>query len=64
MWRCRALLVARMCVRGVQGVFIANQMLPRPESSDTDYYDLSDLTGQPLVRTWEERGAAGTGTGG
>lgn len=38
-------------IEGLPGVYIANQMLPRPETSDADYYDLSDTTGQPLVET-------------
>ncbi|KAG2489020.1 hypothetical protein HYH03_012458 [Edaphochlamys debaryana] len=48
-------------VEGVPGIYIANQMLPRPPASAPssseagpegyDYYDLSDLTEQPLVET-------------
>ncbi len=48
--------VAHMCVMCVcvcvcvsQGVYIANQMLARPDSTEQDYYDLSDNTGTPLV---------------
>ncbi|PNW71630.1 hypothetical protein CHLRE_16g662250v5 [Chlamydomonas reinhardtii] len=58
-------------VEGVPGIYIANQMLPKPpgsgssdasgsgsgsgsgggEGGGADYYDLSDLTEQPLVET-------------
>lgn len=38
-------------IEGLPGVYISNQMLARPDSSQSDYYDLNDATGQPLVET-------------
>jgi hypothetical protein len=38
----------------LQGVYIANQMVARPDPTGStpgmdDYYDLSDTTGEPMV---------------